>query len=114
MQPLIVGARNVFGDVQPNGLELNITDDPEIKKLEINARHGLAISSITGHNLSTIEISGQHLDINNFCMFTDITRMPNLSCVHIQDATLVNFKRRQFINCSNEDSQNGDGHLDVR
>ena len=87
----------IFGG-SVNKLNVDFSKDIWIETVIIDSEFGLDISSVTGKKISTIEISGINVTFKDLCMFTSVKKLPKLSHVEFNDATLLNFRQHQFCN----------------
>ena len=65
----------------------------------MNLESGVTISSVKGHQISAIEISGNDVVINDLCTLISSKQLNLISEIQIHDATLKSFKKQQLQNC---------------
>ena len=89
--------------------DFDFSRDNHIDTIIINSKFGLNLASISGSRISTILITGENVTINDLCMFTSKNnlqktngKLPKLSLVRIQRATIIKFGQHQF--CTQCDS----------
>lgn len=104
--------RQVF-DWENKGLEIDLSEDPGLKNLVIHSKKGLKIHSISGMEVTNIDISGSDLDIKNLCVMVNKTNLENLARLNIENATLINFGVNQFLDCDDGDSEDAGKQLEV-
>ena len=76
--------------------DFDFSRDNHIDTIIINSMFGLNLASISGSRISTILISGENVSIDDLCMFTSKNKLPKLSLVRIQRATIIEFGQHQF------------------
>ena len=76
--------------------DFDFSRDNHIDTIIINSMFGLNLASISGSRISTILISGENVIIDDLCMFTSKNKLPKLSLVRIQRATIIEFGQHQF------------------
>ena len=65
----------------------------------MNLESGVTISSVKGHQISAIEISGNDVVINDLCTLISSKQLNLISEIQIHDTTLKSFKKQQLQNC---------------
>ena len=76
--------------------DFDFSRDNHIDTIIIDSKFGLNLASISGSRISTILISGENITIDDLCMFTSKNKLPKLSLVRIQHATIIEFGQHQF------------------
>ena len=76
--------------------DFDFSRDNHIDTVIIDSKFGLNLASISGSRISTILISGENVTVDDLCMFTSKDKLPKLSLVRIQRATIIEFGQHQF------------------
>ena len=90
--------------VSYSGLMFDFSNDSDIENLVINIDSGIEVSSVTGHQINRINLSGKEVVVTDLCMLISKGKMEMISDIEIQDATLKNFDHQQFKNCGSADA----------
>ena len=103
---------NLFG-TKNQGLDINMSNDPEIENIRIDFSGALNISSVAGESIKSIEITGSDLTIQNLCVFLTMKHLKNLRRIKIKDTTITNFELEQLKKCNNKTFEKEFGKLEV-
>ena len=104
----------IFGTLD-EGLDIDMSSDAKIDKINVNSIDNLKISSLTGNNLKNIEILHSRLTVYDLCMFISPRKLQTLNLFHVNDSTLMvhSVFTDQSQGCGNENAQESSRKLKV-